>query len=169
MFNKDALLNSNVKLDTFELKDNNHFHYEYEENSLWDLLYQFHTNGFSKRLQLYGWRDFPRDPLSSIQFLEQLYLADFDLLAPEPLSTHFFEYAETAEIETLSWNSIMDSGKSKIEIFVEQFMNVERLYLKKEKLDILLFIKKLRILKKIKLFNFKSAEILQLDNVQWTC
>lgn len=158
MSNKDAILNSKVKLDTFELKGN------YFEKSLWDLLYQLHTNGFKKRLDINARNNFPLDQFSAIQFLEQIFLGDSDLDALEPLSTHLIEYAETvSKYETLPWNYIMKSGKSKNEIFVEQFMNVERLYLFRGTLDILLLIKKLRNLKKIKLFNFKSAETLQLD------
>lgn len=163
--NKKALLECTAKLDTLELKCWDFHGWFDNEAILVDVLYQLHTNGFYERLNLSDlgnlyykgnnrWRLMP--------FLKTLCIDSICCSSIEPFSTHLVEYVETGDFPYF-WNDKMPSGKSKNETLVENLINVERLYVYRETFDILLFIKRLRNLKKLKLFKFGSAETLQLD------
>ena len=158
MSNKDAFLNSIVKLDTFELKENVKEEF-FDEKSTWDLLHQLHTNGFFKCLHINARTKYLCNRFSSVQLSGQLSVDHIDLDNFKPFSTRLIEFAETS----LPYYITSKSGKSINEIYVKQLMNVERLYLCREGLDIMHFIKKFPNLKKIKVHYFESAEILQLD------
>lgn len=158
MSNKEIFLKSKSELDTIKFGDPLVFH----EKPVWDLLCQLHTQGFFKRLHIDTLTEERVEKLPPVQFLEKLYMAESQCNL-ESFWEYFIEYVEKRDYLAFYWKHVINGGKTRNEIFTENLINVDRLYLYRETLDLVLFIGKLRNLKKLKLCKFKSAEILPLE------
>lgn len=162
---EDALLNSEVQLDTFELKPWDDW---FLIEDIWDLLGRLQTHGFYKRLHInvrsilegYAYE------LPGKKFLETICLEKLSIFRCnstfEPISTHLIEYSEMVKSEI--------ANMSRTELLVRNLINVERLDLERGSIDhaplnILLLIQKLKHLKKINLVHFESEEIIQLERL----
>ncbi|XP_031633874.1 uncharacterized protein LOC116347437 [Contarinia nasturtii] len=171
-YNKDALLNCKVKLDTFELIDKSFWVCECDEKEIaWDLLSRLHTHGFYKRLHIntsvIAYRGISsnlqckpsalnhNNPISEMPFLQQLALNSMNENVA-PLLTYLNEYAETSD----AYYTYADENET---LNLDRLMNVERLHLFRKSLDILRIIQQLKNLRKIKILGFRSAEILELN------
>lgn len=148
--NKDALLNSKVNLDTFELKQ---YPTEYVlDKTMWDLLRQLHTHGFYKCLHTNGF-DLHLNSRHHGYFaplLRKIFISDCEDLIW--VSNHFIECNEIAIRCGLHvWSN---------EIFVS---NMEHPFEFENQVDILQYIQQMKNLKKIKLFDFKFEAILNLE------
>lgn len=151
--NKDALLNSKLGLDTFELKQHPTLYVPYHVT--YDLLRQLHTHGFYKRLNING-SDFCLNPEHHEYFaplLEKFFIDDCEELIW--ISNNFIECNEIAIC-----CSFYHNGHH--EIFVNHGEK-PNYYFGVDILRIVEYIQQMKNLKRIKFFNFTFEAILKLE------